>query len=964
MPVNKFKFISPSVKIAEIDNSQIPATPGELGTVVIGRAQRGPAMKPVKVSSFAEFVDIFGEPSPQNSVNDVWRDNQILGPIYGAYAAQAVLKASTSLTYVRLLGAKHPEATTDSGEAGWKVGTINAAAPTGGAYGLFVFPSGSVQCTGTLAAIWYIKTGSIALEGTLLGTTTNYTGCAGMLESNSDREFKIMIRDNNGVTVESTRFNFTPSSDKFIRKVFNTNPTAVNTSIYAVSDVKKYFLGETFEDFINSAPECDQLRVATKWNGVVLALQLSGGTYEHSDRRIDNQNSQTGWFFSQDFSTGDAVASFNPTNMPKLFKFHSLDSGEWNQSNIKISIRNIRISDNTEVTPYGSFDVVVRKIDDTDAYPKIVEQFIGCNLNPNDPENYIGAKIGDKYTSFNTTTLLNDEFGMFENRSRYIRVEVSDKVANKTVIPQSLPFGVFGPVQYKNFSIISGSTNFKAYSTATMSPNLTAETPFVKGANQTYNPIQLDPTIKFGVFMIPNGVGWGNFSGSVVYPKVQLRADTRSGSLSYPGQAYFGVYTDDSSGRFARSTKDIVRAKPANIDSFTPSDSNGTQYSWIFTLDDIKYMDGSTTEAQWISGARATSVGINNNGSYQAVLDAGFNNFTTVLAGGFDGFDITEIEPFRNTALDSVTEKTSYEFNTLKRAIDIITDPEDVEYNLAAIPGITNTSITNRLIAVCEDRGDAMAIIDCSSDFQPRGESSNSLAARTYSVDTTADAMKARALNTSYAAAYSSWVNVRDSINNALVPVPPSVIALGTLAYNDAVAAPYYAPAGFSRGNVSNGNAGLNVVSLVKKLRQSDRDKLYDAKINAISNVSNAGIVVWGQKTLLSTNSALNRINVRRAMLYLEKTISKIALQVVFDANASVTWNRFVSLADPILQNVLSDNGIQEYKLVFNQKTNTPDNIDNNIAYGKIFVKPTKAIEFIGLDFNITPQGASFSELT
>ena len=961
MPVNKFKFISPSVKIAEIDNSQIPATPGELGTVVIGRAQRGPAMKPVTVSSFAEFVDVFGEPTPQNAVNDVWRDNQILGPIYGAYAAQAVLKASNTLTYVRLLGVKHPEATTDSGEAGWKVGSINAANPTGGAYGLFVFPSGSAQCTGTLAAIWYIKTGSIALSGTLIGTNTYYSGTSGLLDSNADREFKVLIRDENGVTVENSRFNFTPSSDRFIRKVFNTNPTAVNTSIYAASDVKKYFLGESFEDFINSSPECDQLRAATKWNGVILALQLSGGTPEHSDRRIDSQNAQTGWFFSQDFSTGEATTTFAPTTMPKLFKFHSLDSGEWNQSNIKISIRNIRISDNTEVTPYGSFDVVVRKIDDTDAYPKIVEQFVGCNLNPDDPENYIGVKIGDKYTSFNTTTLLNDEFGLFENRSKYIRVEVSDKVANKTVIPQSLPFGVYGPVQYKNFSIISGSTNFKAYFTATISPNLTAETPFVKGANQTYNPIQLEAATKYGVFMIPSGSG--NFSGSVIYPKLQLRADTRSGSLASPSQAYFGVYTDDSSGKFARSVKDILRVKPANVDSFAPSDSNGTQYSWVFTLDDVRYLSDSTTEGQWVSGARAAGTGLNSS-SYQTVLDAGFNNFTTVLAGGFDGFDVTEIEPFRNTALDSVTEKTSYEFNTLKRAIDIISDPEDVEFNLAAIPGVTNTSITNRLMAVCEDRGDAMAIIDCASDYQPRSENANSVAQRTFSVDTTADAMKARALNTSYAAAYSSWVNIRDSINNSLVPVPPSVIALGTLAYNDAVAAPYYAPAGFSRGNVSNGNAGLNVVSLVKKLRQSDRDKLYDAKINAISNVSNAGIVVWGQKTLLSTNSALNRINVRRAMLYLQKTISKIALQVVFDANASVTWNRFISLADPILQNVLSDNGIQEYKLVFNQKTNTPDNIDNNIAYGQVFVKPTKAIEFIGLDFNITPQGASFSELT
>jgi hypothetical protein len=956
MASKNFKHISPGVKISEIDNSQLPQTPGELGTLVIGRANRGPAMRPVRVSSFSEFVDIFGEPTPQNGFSDIWRDSQITGPTYGVYAAQAVLNSQNSLTFVRLLGTEHSEKT-NAGRAGWSAGAVSSQFPGGGAYGLFVFPSGSAQCSGTLAAVWYLTTGSVELSGNILGNSTSQlsSGTSGLFESNTSQEFRVIIKNDSGVIVENTRFNFDASSEKFVRKAFNTNPTLTNSTLYTATDRKIYFLGESFEDFINESREMAGLRGATTWLGTILPLKHFTTSPEHSDKRLDFQNGQTGWFFSQDFSTN--YSAYQGENMTKLFKFHSLDSGEWNQNNIKISIKNIKVSQNPDFSSYGTFDVLIRSLNDTDANPEILEQFSNCSLNPEDTENYIGIKIGDKYVSFNNTTRYNDEIGEFDNKSKFVRVEISDRVASKAIVAESLPYGVYGPVTYKSFAIVSGSIGFVQYRLGAASlAAATAEGPFVRGGTGSYSTLG---STSGTVGMLP--AGGGNFTGSVIYPKVRLRIDTTSGSLSNPTNAYFGVYTDDTNNKFAKSIKDIIKARPADVDSFTAADSSATQYSWVFSLDDIGWYNGSAVDATWASGSRVAGTSFTaQTGTYAAVLNAGYNSFTTILAGGFDGLDITEIEPFRNSGMSSASDKTSYEFNTIKRAIDIVRDQEEVEFNVACIPGLTNTSLTAQLIEMCENRADALAIIDLTSDYVPRSESSETQPNRISTVSSMVTALKSRGLNSTYGTAYSTWVQIKDTISNSLVYVPPTVYVAGVYASNDRLAAPWHAPAGYTRANLSNGSAGLSVVNVLRRLRSADRDLMYDARINPIANLTNTGIVIMGQKTLAAVPTALDRVNVRRAMLYLKKVIAKVANNVLFDQNVRVTWNRFISKVDPILRNVLIDNGIEDYRLILDESTTTADLRDRNTMYAIILIKPAKSIEFIQIDFNINPSGANF----
>src|SRR3990167_2738585 len=248
--VEKFKFVSPGVQFAEVDNSRLPGVRAGLGPVVIGRAERGPALRPVSVGSFSEWVEIFGNPIGGGAGGDIWRDGNRLAPTYGAYAAQAWLRNNSELTYVRLLGAQHQDYVA-GGTAGWQVGSPHdATLATGGGFGLFIIDSGSSTSglTGTLAATFYLSEGTIELSGTSRTGVAATTGTAVLIQSlGANKEFKALIKNSANTTTDVISFNFDDSSKKYIRSVFNTNPTLTNTNITAVSQRKNYFLGETYD---------------------------------------------------------------------------------------------------------------------------------------------------------------------------------------------------------------------------------------------------------------------------------------------------------------------------------------------------------------------------------------------------------------------------------------------------------------------------------------------------------------------------------------------------------------------------------------------------------------------------------------------------------------------------------------------------------------------------------------------
>ena len=983
MAAKDFKFISPGVFVNEVDNSQLPEEPGQTGPAIIGRAQQGPGLEPITVNSFEEFVQKFGAPVAGNANDDISRNGNSLGPTYGAYAAQAWLRNNSPITFVRLVGRQHTGATT-AGVAGWKTTNTDPTPDTssGGAYGLFVYQSGTAGVktpnTGTLAAIWYVQTGSVALSGAsvsaslttgqLVNISGSGAGNAGAaatqtfnklatntyIRATAAGEFKAVVGKGGGAeTYVETKFNFNPSSPNFIRKVFNTNPTLTNTAITDSTSTafQNYWLGETFEDEITK-----EVLTGDASNQYGVIVPLFNNSKSHAVFNRDFSDAKTGYFIAQDMSNA-STGSFDAQTQQKLFRLVGRNTGRWASRNIKISIRDIKASPD-DVNKYGSFTVLVRAMDDTDNRPKILEQFNNCNLNPSS-ENYIARKIGNYFKTWSDEDRRYTTIGDFPNKSDYIYVDMVEAVAEAKTRPELLPFGVFGPPKFKNFSDATGSS----------------ATRLVTGGMNYYDHTDIGSAAGGTDFQIFVSGSTSTLPITMKFPSLRMRVSASEGDPTDPRNVYFGVDTTfNRNGRASMGIGAYTGPKPEDVNLYVAQGGTGiqTSASFIFTLDDMMNTSTALTGTNvYVSGSRQTANKATafpdktymNATSYTTTLDAGANQFTTVLHGGFDGMDVTEAEPFRNTGLADGSDITNYAFNSIKVAIDSLRDPEVVDYNLLAAPGLTNNVLNRTLVDMCEDRGDAMAVIDLQGGYVPSTEDTSAQSARLGSVKSTVDNMKdSLQINSSFGAAYYPWVHIQDTINNALVWAPPSVAALGAMSYGQKQQELWFAPAGFTRGGLSLGAAGIPVVNVRERLTSKDRDTLYDANVNPIAQFPAEGIVIFGQKTLQVTPSALDRINVRRLLIFLKRQISTIAATLLFDQNVESTWNRFKGRVGPLLQGVKAGLGLEDYRLILDRTTTTPDLIDRNIMYAKIYLKPTRAIEFIAIDFVITDSGAAFED--
>jgi hypothetical protein len=618
--------------------------------------------------------------------------------------------------------------------------------------------------------------------------------------------------------------------------------------------------------------------------------------------------------------------------------------------------------------------VLVRDIADTDNRPIIIERFDELNLNPAS-ENYIAKQIGDRYEVYSAEDQRNVEYGEFENRSNYIRVVMNDDVAAGSGESRWLPFGVFGPLKYRNVGLVSGSSGFSV-----------PAAPVSASRGDYRTMLDGDDTAEYGTagHVVANDdilafdvLSGDRFSGSIQFPSVPLRLNSTDGSPRNTNNTFWGAWTGQSRSTtfYNPEITDMVRARTFDLNSFNENpaananiDVEGETFaqtgsavniSWVFSLDNLSGSDASGYTYSNSYRADGESVG-----NYTTTLGLGLDRFTTVLHGGFDGLDIKEREPFRNTKMFGKTENNSYEIYSLRKAINIISSPDDVSMNAITIPGITNNTVTNDLLDIAEDRGDALAIIDIAGAYTPDTESTGSAEDRNSGnkPSTAADDFADRSINNSYGATYYPWVSILDTESNQRLWVPPSVAALGVLSNTDRLQAPWFAPAGFTRGGLSEGAAGVPVLDVSRKLTSDDRDKLYENNINPIAKFPAEGIVIFGQKTLQQTASALDRINVRRLMIYLKREISFIASRLLFAPNAQATWDRFLGQAEPVLRDVKAQFGIEDFRLILDESTTTPDLIDRNIIYAKLYVKPTRAVEFFAIDFIITNSGASFED--
>jgi len=323
--------------------------------------------------------------------------------------------------------------------------------------------------------------------------------------------------------------------------------------------------------------------------------------------------------------------------------------------------------------------------------------------------------------------------------------------------------------------------------------------------------------------------------------------------------------------------------------------------------------------------------------------------FNVGFQGGFDGDDPAVVKnvganilPTNVFGLNCATAASNGSIAYIK-ALNTIANSDEIDVNLIVTPGINvadHASVVNKVIEVAEDRGDAFAIVDPVAYGLTLGAAVN--------------AITQAGLDTNYAAAYWPWVKILDTDKNKPVWVPPSVVLPRVFANTDNVAYEWFAPAGLNRGGLR------EVIDVQRKLAQADRDDLYENRINAIATFPNQGVCVWGQKTLQAAPSALDRINVRRLLIALKKFIASSSRYLVFENNTTETRQRFLNIVTPYLETVKSRQGLYAYRVVMDETNNTPEVIDRNEMYGQIYIQPAKSAEFIVLDFNILPTGATF----
>lgn len=275
------------------------------------------------------------------------------------------------------------------------------------------------------------------------------------------------------------------------------------------------------------------------------------------------------------------------------------------------------------------------------------------------------------------------------------------------------------------------------------------------------------------------------------------------------------------------------------------------------------------------------------------------------------------------------------------QAIGLLSNVDEYKYNVISIPGLTSdahSTEVNSLVNAAIGRGDAIAIVDL----------------KMYGAQINSVITQASAFDSSYAATYWPWLQTIDPNTGETVWVPASTMLPGVYAFTDASSDPWFAPAGITRGGLG------QVIRAERKLTASNRDDLYEANVNPIATFPGNGVVVFGQKTLQKRASALDRVNVRRLLIALKSFIGQVADGLVFEQNTAATRNNFLSQVNPYLESVQQRQGLYAFKVVMDETNNGPDVVDRNELVGQIFLQPTRTAEFIVLDFNVLPTGATF----
>lgn len=991
--MGQLRFGSAGVTANEIDLSQPKQQqPVGIPAGVIGTSIKGPAFVPITVGVVDDFYAKFGN-----------TDGKKFGPL----AVKEWLTYAGAATYIRVLGCGDGKQRVVDGNlagsvtnAGFVVGekeprasdgfiSTNAYANVGGDLGRTYMlgclmsesaGSTSLSSAGTqtsenavplIRGVLMVPSGVIARLSSSYGAASAapasslvptdataqgaLTGSVVLLDGAvSKQEFVMLLNGHKGTNplypnVITASFDMT--APNYFANVFNTDPQNIQVAghyLYANYDiypVNTVVTGTGMFIASGTGAPAGKENIAFLVTGS-LARNVGSTTapnYENFEDRFSYAHSP--WIVSQRFGG----TRYN------LFKVHALDAGVDISTKYKLSIENIAASTDPN-NKYGSFDLVVRDINDRDTEMVVLEAFRGMSLDPNS-DRYIAKVIGDAYGYFDFDRSESEQKliveGQYENNSNIIRVEMSTNVSDEIVDPTALPVGVRGPQHLVTSGTIPLAGSGATWTKSAVTPPVPFRTTITQGSG---NKVLVQPQYY-----------WGYQFEHVTSLTTQNASTLKNASMLSHAQYYPDFMTNvvnfvvgDNAGAVDTAALGVIDSDRFNLG--------------LFTLENLQVVTSSVGTADpnaWASAVyvRNGNITADDTAKTRALTPSDFTQanrrfmkYTFMLQGGNNGvniFDRDESEITNAAVTADMNDATRGQNNgpnvkAYKKALDIMSNTVSTDVQIVAVPGIRNPIVTDYALETTQARFDALYVMDIEeTDVDGNLITTDSQQA---SVSLTSQNFASRAVDNSFGAAYFPDVLMTDPTTNTNLFVPPSVAVLGALALNDKIGHPWFAPAGFSRGSLTTS------LEAKTKLSKDNMDSLYDVNINPIvsfpGNASSGtnpkgGLIVWGQRTLQQTASALDRVNVRRLLIDIRRQVREIANTIIFEPSREATLAKFSAAITPRLQRIQKLSGLDRFKIVIDSSTTTQQDIENNTLRGKIMLQPTKSIEFIALDFAV-----------
>jgi len=941
-------FVSPGVYTSEKDLTFVAQSVGVTTLGLVGETLKGPAFEPILISDYNEFKQYFGGSTPVKDGNG--------NPKYELpYVAKSYLEESNQLFVTKILGL-----------TGYKpvktfaiktIGGVELGSLSGSTSGT-CDPSTEAQITGST---FYQKlSGITTYDGEIFLDYITQTFSSNT-SANNGQWFVIGLVPENSITglvssdeeispltglINST----TPNGKEWYNQLCNTNGTEVYSYLFVYTsggtgtfNITQFTYNSTLlTDYNNQVVV--SFRPRGSYSGQTLLLETTGNTQFNISGNDLLKNPLAEFTINVTGSTSGSksfTCSMDTTSSKYITKVLGTDVFDKPKDDIPIYVHETYPNFLSSAYKQG----FIRGLSLDEVYVSEGNNFAtqwDTPLSPMVVSEVRGGKVSDLFQVITVS----------DGNSANEQVKIS-------IININIETGEFDLLVRDFNDTDENQVVIEKFSRCSMNPDLPGYIARKVGTSDTEYElrskyIMLNMALNHPVDAFPAGfkgfVNNSSFSGSTL------------GSIMYKTEFYDAgdIVGYNVDGSEIQSSGDKVKKISFGLSSQIGYDKDLFKFKGTSSITTTSGFHLSVNAAP-ITGTTFITTPYNlesQTGVDNVLTNINYRKFTFTVCGGYDGWDIyRQVRTYSdqyifgkqtymsgNTSNGGLfsTSVGNSDYYSYLQGINTFSNPESVNINIFATPGINfydHSSLTSQAIEIMEnDRADSLYII----------------APPNYStVEEVVDALDNVSLDTNYSATYWPWIQVRDADNATQLFIPPTGEVVRNIALTDNVSFPWFAVAGYSRGLVKS-------IKAVKKLTLDERDELYKNRINPIATFSDTGTIIWGNKTLQVRESALDRINVRRLLLRARKLISAVAVRLLFEQNDEQVRNEFLRLVNPILEAIKRERGLYEFRVTV---SNEPEDIDANTLRGKIYIKPTRSLEFIDVEFIITPTGASFDNI-